>query len=212
MTLEPAGNGVFGQCAPAAVAERPGACLGGSRQIAAEAVAAITGALAEPEQLGLLEPAGRRMSVKAAAEERRGRGRPKGAANHSSRELRRFLGAVGADPLMGTVEWLRLSPEELAARLGCNVAEAFDRQERMRDRLMPFVYAKLAPVDDAGKAVPVMVFNMGTGEGAEAEASPPWLAALARDGVTIDHEQNQALSTDGPLHPNGADPNGGGKP
>ncbi len=118
-------QGVFGLCAPGAPASRPGASLGGSRQIAVEAVEGIKAGLTEAEQLGLLDLAGKPMTATQAEAERRGRGRPLGASNHSSRELRRFLGAVGADPLMQTVEWLRLSPEELARRLGCSIAQAF---------------------------------------------------------------------------------------
>jgi hypothetical protein len=216
MTADSAAKPVIGLCAPAAPA------ADGVRGVGAAAAAGIQQALAsgQGDQLDLLPPdrlAPRSLTVdEAEAErigaERRAAGRPPGARNLRTRELTAYLGAVGAHPAFQMVEWLRMSPEAFAVRFSCSRAEAFDRQQRMREALLPYVLPRLAPVDEQGKSVPFMVFNMGAGAGQDGAQLPPWLDALQRDGLTIDSEQNQALSTGLAGDPNGGDPNRGGKP
>lgn len=195
MSLNTAENGVFGGCAPG-LPENP--ARAGLAPVLAAAMAEASKALAasQPLQESLFEPAGRHMTVDEAREERR-RGRPKHAANKASGDLRRFLQHKGVDPHMLMAEWLALSPEELAARLGCSRADAFDRQIKMAESLMPYVRAKLAPVDDTGKAVPVMVFQMG-GQAAPVAANgmvkPPYVIEGEAMGIEYEVVDNQWVS------------------
>lgn len=177
-----------------------------------EALGAADQALDEArgEQFGLFEPAGRRMSADEAAAERRG-GRPRGAIGWRTRQVAEHLKAIGADPLAGLARWLTISPEEMAARLGIKVSEAFDRQAMIMRELLPYVHARLAPVDDRGNAVmPVVVMDIGGRTvGGDAGASvPPWemwqageagSPARTIEGAPARIEQNQSLSEADPV-------------
>lgn len=195
MSLNSANHGVFGGCAPG-VQENP--ARAGLAPVVGAAMAEASKALAasEPVQESLFEPAGRMMSAEEAREERKA-GRPKGATNKASGDLRRFLQRQGVDPHMIMAEYLALSPEELAARLGCSRADAFDRQIKMAESLMPYVRAKLAPVDDTGRAVPVMVFQMG-GQAAPMAANglikPPYVVEGEAMGLEYEIVDNQWVS------------------
>jgi len=93
-------------------------------------------------------------AIAANAADERKRGRPKGAENLSSRQLREMLVRAGGHPLIHLARWATLTPEELAKRLGCSVVEAFDRQVAIWDKLAPYVAAKLAPTDEKGNGRP----------------------------------------------------------
>lgn len=117
-------------------------------------------------------------------------GRPPGAQNKTTRETLDFVRKVLGDPLIESARWAMHTPDSLAIVLGCSKAEAFDRLEKLRADLRPYFYAKQAPVDSEGKAVPglTMVFP---GQGAPIDAAgnelPPWLRENAQS------EQNQQL-------------------
>jgi hypothetical protein len=198
MMDQTAQNGVFGGCAPG-VAENP--ARAGIAPIVGAAMAQASRDLAasQPVQDELFEPEGRILTPQEARDERkRGRGRPAGAANKSSGDLRKFLQHQGVDPHMIMAGWLALSPEEMAARIGCKVAEALDRQMRMAESLMPYVRAKLAPVDDTGRAVPVMVFQMGNGGAGSLTPSgvvkPPYVIEGEAMGLEYELQGNQWVS------------------
>lgn len=148
------------------------------------------------EQLGIFEPEGRMLSPAEAKAEREKGGRPKGAKSFKTRQVAQFLQSIGADPLIQSARWLTISPEELAARLGCSRVEAWDRQQSIRDSLLPFVHAKLAPTDDKGNVAPMIVFQMG-GEAAQAapdgSVRPAWMRDLEAQGVDLKTIENQQL-------------------
>ena len=146
----------------------------------------------EAEQLDLL-PAVRRIDVSNEAEvgafgaEQRKRGRPPGSQNHTSLQLRALVeGASGGNLMLQSARWLGLEPEEMAHRLGISKAEAFDRQEAIRERLRPYLYGRLAPVDEKGKAVTPIAMFIG-GQTARADELPPWHRAFETlDGELVE--------------------------
>ena len=161
------------------------------------------------EQLDFLAPVAERLdradadAIAANATEERKRGRPKGAENLSSRQLREMLIRAGGHPLIHLARWATMTPEEMARRLGCKVVEAFDRQVAIWDKLAPYVAAKLAPTDEKGNAVPGLVISIGdqainAGIGVSAGGSPPWLAAYRdADGRVIEGVEIQGVSRSG---------------
>ena len=207
MMGEAAETGMLGACA-AAPAPRAGA-----RPLAAVVARAAT-VEERQEQAGLFEPEPRPLTVEEAREERR-RGRPKGSTSLKTQDLARLAAALGADPHHWALRWLQLSPEELARRLCCKVSEAWDRQQGLARDLAPYFRPKLAPVDDAGRAVPNLVFVQGgaAGQPAAGPAVPPWVAALEADGVElVQNEQNQWVIGGAQADPHGSAPNGSEKP
>ena len=173
--------------------------------LAVSARAAGAAALAA-EQLDFLAPVADRLdradadAIAANATEERKRGRPKGAENLSSRQLREMLIRAGGHPLIHLARWATMTPEEMARRLDCKVVEAFDRQVAIWDKLAPYVAAKLAPTDEKGNAVPGLVISIGdqainAGIGVSAGGSPPWLAAYRdAEGRIIDGVEIQGVS------------------
>ena len=137
-------------------------------------------AKAEGEQLGLFAPpipAGAfRDKVVAEAEERRRKaGRPKGAKNHSTREMREYILKRGVHPAIWNSSWLNMTVDQLAAYLNCTKLEAFREQRAIAGILTPLVLPTLAATDEAGNAVPNinMVFGGGTSSGVGPDR-PPW--------------------------------------
>lgn len=133
-----------------------------------------------------------------AIEAKRRAGRPKGAENLSGRQLRAMIDhAAGGNVLLQRARWLQLEPEAMALRLGVSVAEAFDRQDRIRAELARYVAPMLAPTDDQGRAVVPILMQVSTAPGARAEAgadAPPWADYAGLDAATIiDIEENQGL-------------------
>lgn len=122
--------------------------------------------------------------VRAFGAEQRGRGRPKGSENYTSKQVRELVErASGGNLMLQSARWLALEPEEMAYRLGITTVEAFDRQEAIRERLRPYTYARLAPVDDKGRAVTPIAMFIG-GQEASTGQLPPWHVAFQ----TIDGE------------------------
>lgn len=194
MQVENPQNGVFGTCAPDAGGNSGRA---GIAPVIGAAMAKASADLAasQPVQDELFEPAGRFMTADEAREERkRGRGRPQGAANKSSGDLRKYLQHQGVDPHLIKAQWLTISPEEMAARLRCTVLEAYQEQQKLAESLMPYVRAKLAPVDDHGNTVPFMVFNMG-GNGVQVAQNgmvkPPYVIEGEAMGLEYEVQGNQ---------------------
>lgn len=137
-------------------------------------------AAAEGEQLGFFAPpipeGAVRDKIVAEAEEReRKAGRPKGAKNLSTRQLREYVLAHGKNPVIWKISWLTMTVEQLAAYLGCKMAEAFDRQLAIANSLQGIVLPNLAATDEAGNAVPTinMVFGGGASLGVGPDR-PPW--------------------------------------
>jgi hypothetical protein len=126
----------------------------------------------------------------ALAEGKRGVGRPKGARNLATRELKeiglRYAG--GLHPFLQGMRWFALGPEGYQRVLGCSAVEAYDRWEALRSKLQKVYIADQAPVDDQGKAVPgIAIFTGGTGTNTDAGGLPPWRVAFeTADGEIID--------------------------
>lgn len=101
---------------------------------------------------GGLEP----RELEAEAERQRKAGRPKGAQNRSTRELKEFLLKTGVVPQTFMHKWLNIEPEQLAKRLGCTVFEAFNKQIDIARELGEYIIPKMARTDGQGNAVPLM--------------------------------------------------------
>ncbi|WP_026783140.1 hypothetical protein [Pleomorphomonas koreensis] len=157
----------------------------------AEEVAEVKAA-AEGEQLGLFAPpipdgAVRDQIVAEAEARERKAGRPKGATNLATRQLREFIFSRGKNPVIWKISWLTMTVEQLATYLGCSKLEAFDRQRMLADTLQGLVLPNLAATDEAGNAVPTinMVFGGGASLGVSPDR-PPWEYLDAKEvGVTV---------------------------
>lgn len=118
----------------------------------------------------------------------RGGGRPKGAQNLATREVREYLvKRMGGTPQEHLARWFVLGPEGLAEALGCKKAEAFDRWVALGDKLGRYFMAAMVPVDHEGKPAPQFVVAIGGQVGvvtSSGEVRPPWTYL----------EENQALS------------------
>lgn len=149
-----------------------------ARQLAGEVAAEK--AAGEGEQLGFFAPPipdeAKRAEIVADAEAReRKAGRPRGATNLSTRQLREYVLSRGKNPVIWKISWLTMTVEQLAEYLGIKKAEAFDRQLAIANSLQGIVIPNLAATDEAGNAVPTinMVFGGGTSSGVGPDR-PPW--------------------------------------
>jgi hypothetical protein len=102
------------------------------------------------------------------------RGRPRGAQNIATREVRELIRHLFGDPLLEMARWTLHTPETLARELGCTLVEAFDRLQRVREALAPYFYARLAPTDSEGRPV-VPQFAMMIGDRLIGADRAPWL-------------------------------------
>jgi len=126
------------------------------------------------------------------------RGRPPGAVNLATREAKEMFVRLFGDPLLETGRWLLHTPQTLAKELGCTILEAFDRQQRAREAVMPFLHAKVAPTDASGRAVPFFQLILGALEEAGAGDRAPWLAdPEIRKAIEHETERNQGVSEAG---------------
>lgn len=161
-----------------------GGLVAGLVGAAAEGVAAERDAAAgvQDDLFAIAIPAGRRLDageVEGEAERTRGPGRPKGAENRSTRELRAWIMRETILPQQQMARWGSMEPEELAARLGCSKVEAFRELRALWAELGGYLMPKMAPTDGAGNAVPTVLFAVGGAGGMELQAGsvPPWEAA-----------------------------------
>lgn len=144
---------------------------------------------APAEQLDLLvaenKPATERLrydQVALAAESDRARkaGRPKGAQNLATQDLKRWLVALlGRTPQEWRIRWLMVQPEELAKRFGMTAKEALEFQDRIAKELQPYFMAAMQPVDEDGKPVPFFQLSFG-GQVAGADGRAPWERSFER--------------------------------
>jgi len=182
----------------------------GFEGIARAAGAAATAAVAEAsgEQLELLSLAppsrlaagNRRDALQAQMVEAarvRGRGRPPGAQNVATQQAKAWLVRMFGDPMIESARWLLHTPASLAAELDCTLLEAFDRQQRIREALMGFIHAKVAPVGEDGRPLPMFQLIMGGAEGLDGGTVAPWLndPEVART-LELEDERNQGVSVD----------------
>lgn len=171
------------------------ALIDAARDAAAEVAAS------EGEQLQLLPPTrfepgdefGHHEKMVAAVK-RDQAGRPKGAQNKATREVKTLCRRLFGDPMLERFRWAMHTPDTLARELGCSKLEAFDRLDRIRSELALFFYARMAPTDEAGNVAPA-VFQMFMG-GAAAPGgpqTPPWSYLEGQAKPVQESQQNQAL-------------------
>jgi hypothetical protein len=175
---------------------------------AAAAAVAEAAAAAAGEQLELLGLAPPIRSIGQAADQVRaqiaeaarvrGRGRPPGAQNKITQDAKRWITRVVGDPLIESARWLLHTPASMAKELDCTVLEAFGLQQRIREGLLPYLHAKLAPVGEDGRPLPLFQLIMGAGaEGVDGGDLAPWLGdPEVRRTLEHENEQNQGVSGD----------------
>ena len=115
-------------------------------------------------------------------------GRPKGAQNLSTRQLREFLLVKmgGKTPQEQVAQWASLGPEGLAKAMVMQRGDAFALWLRMQEWLGRYFMAPMVPVDADGKPAPSIMVSIGGQTGivtASGEVKPPWAYI----------EENQAL-------------------
>lgn len=119
-------------------------------------------------------------------------GRPAGAENRATRDVKALINRLLGDPLLELANYARHTPESLARVLGCSKLEAFDRLMAIHRELAPFMHARLAPVDGQGNAVvPTFQMSIGGAPQAGAGAGKPW------DYLDLVATENPAKSTQG---------------
>lgn len=148
------------------------------------AVAAAAGDLAQqraaaaPEQLTMLPvPIGnpRAKHLRRDVDRKREAGRPPGATNISTRELREWLLRRGIHPLQQLFLWAQHTPQSLAAELGCSQLEAYNQLRQSWADLLPYLAPKMAPVDPLGNVVtPFVQFNVGGHQVIAQGQQTPW--------------------------------------
>jgi hypothetical protein len=167
--------------APVVVAE---ALKGASAEIAE------AGEPAQEELFALpcLDPSG---EIEAARSRGLKGGRPKGATNLMTRDLREYLTRrMGGTPQEGLAKWWILGPVGLAKALNCSRLEAFVQWKDLGDKLGRYFMAPMVAIDDQGKPAPSFTVVIGGNQGvvtAAGEQRPPW------EYLSV---QNQELSGD----------------
>lgn len=147
-------------------------------------LAAALDVLAEAGEIGGFErepelPLGPTNAQRAtAAAGYRGPGRPPNSRNRRTAEMLEYLRSKGyADPLEVLAATCSRPAWELAAEIGCTVAEAFDRQQWAADKMLPYWHSK-APIEIDAKGALVAPLVMLLGDSAQA-------AAMTFDGTTM---------------------------
>lgn len=127
---------------------------------------------------------------------KRGPGRPPGAINTATKEMRDYLAANFTNPVIARARVMMMNPHDLALALGCTPLEAFDRIERAREYVGRFTNQELpkAIEIEGGGAV---VLNIGVvGQpGADPHVE---LGKVTIAGTLAAPQQDQALSTTQP--------------
>lgn len=135
----------------------------------------------ETEQLDLL-------GLRDVPEDKRPRGRPKGAISRRTQAIADYLLAKYHDPLEGLMQMASLGVEEMASALGCTRAEAFAEKRLCIIAALPYLHRRMPlAVDLTNHSVVHLSINTGGGAGA-GEAGMTILEGV----VTI--EENQEVN------------------
>lgn len=121
-----------------------------------------------------------------------GPGRPVGAQNRMTRDIRKLILAKHCHPLQAIAEIYTADVHELARYLDCKPLEAMNVQLRAAAELAPYLTAKQAAVDDQGNAMPTLVIQFGAG--ASAPAAGDGRRVLSIEAVAADAQRFQELS------------------
>lgn len=117
-------------------------------------------------------------ALAAEGERARKAGRPKGAQNLATQDLKRWLVTLlGRTPQEWRVRWLMVQPEELAKRFGMTAKEALQFQDNIAEKLSPYFMAAMQAVDQNGNPVPLINFNIA-GQAVGDDGRPPWLRSF----------------------------------
>jgi len=76
---------------------------------------------------------------------KRGRGRPQGSRNKRDEMTVGHLMQRYRDPRAVALERIQMHPADLAAQLGCSLAEADDKQRLWAATVLPFIAARITP-------------------------------------------------------------------
>lgn len=99
---------------------------------------------------------------------KRGRGRPAGARNRSTKELAAFILQQHGSPVLNAARAINMSLPEFAAKLGCSLVEAYDRWLKTAEFVTRFVHQELPKaVEIDAKGIPGLTIVLG-GDGANA--------------------------------------------
>lgn len=139
---------------------------------------------------------------------RSGPGRPVGAVNRVTKDIRRLLLSQFKHPLVALAEIYSTDTLALASHLGCKPEAALGVQVRAAAEVAPYLTAKQAAVDDKGAAVmPTLVMNFGASAGAPIEgdgrntlsieavakaAQDQWLSSSGGEGSHDDGSHDEA--------------------
>lgn len=120
------------------------------------------------------------------------RGRPKGAANKRTLQMRDLYLRMGLPhPMLKMGQMLQLTVEDLARALCCSLLEAADLQRKIASDLAPYLESKMpARLDvQGGEGLPVLVMR---------EIDPPKAIreARAQGALAIDDDLAEALGRD----------------
>lgn len=127
-----------------------------------------------------------------------GRGRPKGSTNKTTADLVKLIQSKGRHPLLAMAEIVSTPIDVLAATLGCKKIEAAEYHRKVMSDLAPYVAQRQpqAVQVEGANAGMLQLFVGVPGDGAQGFGLAMQLAAAPAQGVTIENEQNQALSED----------------
>jgi hypothetical protein len=143
-------------------------------------------AAAEGEQSELFQlPFAASESVAATAQSVRKAGRPPGAENKSSRQLREWLLGRGVLPQAALMQWVAGGPDvlwnwvtegkEVYEGRAALRAKVWEMWKQANVELGAYLLPKMQPVDDAGRAIPAMVMFAPGGQVMTAvDGKPPW--------------------------------------
>ncbi len=172
-------------------------------EAAGEAVRAR--AAAEGEQLAFLPTGINRETRKgqglAELVERDRAGRPPGAQNKATREIRDLCRRLFGDPMLEDFRLAAHTPESLAQYLGCTKLEAARLLVEIRKDLRRYFYAPVAAVDGDGKPVTPIQMFVGGREVHVTGGAAPWSYL---DPAPQEDEQNQDVTQSAPAVSHGS--------
>lgn len=129
-----------------------------------------------------------------AAHRARGAGRPAGAQNLATRDVKAYVQRLFGDPMIESARMAMHTPLSLSIELSCTLLEAARFLEDIRKDLRRYFYAPMAAVDDQGRAVTPQFALLIGGQAVGAEGgAPPWLTDPEVRGALEKEQQNQRV-------------------